>query len=208
MPAGGAAFHRAGRFVPRPTVNEHRCVDPPADEPEPEPEPGFWPEPEPGALDHLFRGARPGAVDVPAAVSRARVASALFGEAEPVRIGRYVVEAKAGAGGGGVVLAARDPELARRVAIKLVHGGQRDRMLAEGQALARLSHPNVVPVYDVGVHGDQVYVVMELVEGQTLRAYCAPPRKARDVVRAYRQAGEGLAAAHRAGLVQIGRAHV
>jgi eukaryotic-like serine/threonine-protein kinase len=111
------------------------------------------------------------------------------------------VEDRAVAGGAGLVLAARDPELARRVAIKLVHGGQRDRMLAEGQALARLSHPNVVPVYDVGVHGDQVYVVMELVEGETLREHCAPPRTVRDVVRAYRQAGEGLAAAHRAGLV-------
>jgi tetratricopeptide (TPR) repeat protein len=158
-------------------------------------------EPAPGALAHLLREARPPVTDVPAAVARARIAGALFGEAEPVRIGRYVVEAEAGAGGGGLVLAARDPELARRVAIKLVHGGHRGRMLAEGQALARLSHPNVVPVYDVGVHGDQIYVVMELVEGQTLRDHCAPPRTARDVVRAYRQAGEGLAAAHRAGLV-------
>ncbi len=188
VPAADPAFQRFARFVPGPAVIQHPVVDAPGD------------QPEPGALARLLRDARP-AADVPAAVARARIASALFGEAEPVRIGRYVVEAEAGAGGGGVVLAARDPELARRVAIKLVHGGQRDRMLAEGQALARLSHPNVVPVYDVGVHGDQVYVVMELVEGQTLRDHGAPPRTARDVVRAYRQAGEGLAAAHRAGLV-------
>jgi tetratricopeptide (TPR) repeat protein len=170
-------------------VIENREVDDPAD------------EPEPGALAHMLRDARLAVSDVPAAVARARIASALFGAAEPVRIGRYIVESEAGAGGGGVVLAAQDPELARRVAIKLVHGGHRDRMLAEGKALARLSHPNVVPVYDVGVHNDQVYVVMELVEGQTLRDYCAAPRTARDVVRAYRQAGEGLAAAHRAGLI-------
>ena len=188
------------QFVRRPAAVQHVGVD--AGGPEPEPELAAEPaESEPAALARLLRDVRPAAVDVPAAVARARIASALFGEAEPVRIGRYVVLAEAGAGGGGVVLAARDPELARRVAIKLVHGGHRDRMLAEGQALARLSHPNVVPVYDVGVHGDQVYVVMELVEGQTLRAHCVPPRTARDVVRAYRQAGEGLAAAHRAGLV-------
>jgi serine/threonine protein kinase len=158
-------------------------------------------EHEPPAVGPLLRGARPADTDLPAAVARARVASALFGAAEPVRLGRYVVEAEAGAGAGGVVLAAHDPELARRVAIKLVRGGPRDRMLAEGRALARLSHPNVVPVYDVGVHGDQVYVVMELVEGETLRDHCAPPRTVRDVVRADRQAGEGLAAAHRAGLI-------
>jgi tetratricopeptide (TPR) repeat protein len=149
----------------------------------------------------MLRDARLVVRDVPAAVSRARVASALFGEAQPVRIGRYILESEAGAGGGGVVLVARDPELARRVAIKLIHGGPRDRMLAEGQALARLSHPHVVAVHDVGVHDDQVYVVMELVDGQTLREHCTPPRTVREVIRAYREAGEGLAAAHRTGLV-------
>src|SRR5205823_4758556 len=73
--------------------------------------------------------------------------------------------------------------------------------LAEGQALGKLSHPNVVPVYDVGVVEDQVYLVMEWVQGTTLRAYAGSPCSRRELIEAYRQAGEGLAAAHRAGLI-------
>jgi eukaryotic-like serine/threonine-protein kinase len=120
------------------------------------------------------------------------------------KIGRYHLLEIVGAGGMGVVWGAWDPELARRVALKLVHprlGVSPDRMVAEGQALARLSHPNVVPVYDVGVVDDHVYLVMEWVQGTTLRAYAASPCSRRALVAAYRQAGEGLAAAHRAGLV-------
>jgi len=159
-------------------------------------------EPE-DAIPAALRSARPAHDDIAAAVARARVARTLFGEAAPVRIGRYEVESKAGAGGGGEVFVARDPELSRRVAIKLVRaGGDRDRMLAEGHALARLSHPNIVPVYDAGTLDDQIYVVMELVEGDTLRAYCdANDRSVREIVRAYRQAAEGLDAAHRAGFI-------
>ncbi len=151
----------------------------------------------------VLRSARPAPGNVAAALTRARVARQLFGEAATVRIGRYEIEAKAGAGGGGEVFVARDPELSRRVAIKLMRaGGDRERMLAEGHALARLSHPHIVPVYDAGALGEQVYVVMELVEGDTLRAYCAAPeRRVRDIVRAYRQAAEGLDAAHRAGVI-------
>src|SRR4029079_154454 len=69
------------------------------------------------------------------------------------------------------------------------------------QALGKLSHPNVVPIYDVGVIDDQVYLVMEWVQGITLRAYAKTPCSQRDLIDAYRQAGEGLAAAHRAGLI-------
>lgn len=154
-------------------------------------------------LDESLRDARPDPDDLAAQVARAKIATALFGAAPEVKLGRYTVESRLGGGGGGVVFAGYDPELSRRVAIKLLHaGGDRDHMLAEGQALARLSHPNIVPVHDAGVAGDQVYVVMELVEGETLRAYCsAPDRSTRDIVRAYRQAGEGLAEAHRAGFV-------
>ena len=149
-----------------------------------------------------LRGARPDHADVAAAVARARIAAKLFGATDVVRIGRYEIEARAGGGGGGDVFVARDPELSRRVAIKLIHGGgDRDRLLAEGQALARLSHPNIVPVYDAGTLGDQVYVVMELVDGDTLRTYGEAARGVRDIVRAYRQAAEGLAAAHRAGVI-------
>ena len=165
--------------------------------------PEALPEAQPDGLRDALRGARPGHEDMSATLSRARIAVQLFGATEVVRIGRYEVEAKAGAGGGGEVFVARDPELSRRVAIKLMRaGGYRDRMLVEGQALARLSHPNIVPVYDAGTMDDQVYVVMELVEGDTLRAYCeAAARTVREIVRAYRQAAEGLAAAHRAGFI-------
>jgi len=88
---------------------------------------------------------------------RARLRSRLFGEAaEPVRLGRFVILERLGHGGMGVVYSAYDPNLHRRVALKLLqpHRGSspmaENRLLREAQALARLSHPNVVPVYDVG----------------------------------------------------------
>jgi tetratricopeptide (TPR) repeat protein/predicted Ser/Thr protein kinase len=106
-----------------------------------------------------------------------------------------------GEGGMGVVYAAYDPDLDRGVALKVVRIiGDRDTALAESKALARLSHPHVVPIYDVGLDGDNVYIAMELVHGETLRAW-QNGRSAREVLDAYRQAGEALAAAHAAGLV-------
>lgn len=90
------------------------------------------------------------------------------------RIERYELESRIGAGGMGVVWAARDPDLDRRVAIKLVHhdvalDDAQERLLREGQAMAKLSHPAVVPVFDIGRAGEQLFIVMELVEGSTLR---------------------------------------
>ncbi|HWM85194.1 MAG TPA: serine/threonine-protein kinase [Kofleriaceae bacterium] len=119
---------------------------------------------------------------------------------------RYVVRDEVGSGAMGVVYAADDSGLDRKVALKLVREprqrpGHR-RLLREAQALAKLSHPNVVTVYDVGTHLDQVFVAMEFVEGQTLRAWLAEkPRSWREVVDAFLRAGEGLAAAHEAGIV-------
>src|SRR5512132_954283 len=94
---------------------------------------------------------------------------------EPTAIGRYRVESRLGDGGMGTVYAAYDPQLDRRVAVKLVHPelaqrGGIERLLREGRALARLAHPNVVAVHDAGTDGDRVYVAMELVEGETLAA--------------------------------------
>jgi hypothetical protein len=130
------------------------------------------------------------------------------GEASPASvgamIGRYQLLELVGSGGMGMVWGAWDPELERRVALKLVRivgAGARERMLREGQVLARLSHPNVVPIYDVGVMGTQVYLVMEWVRGETLRELAQGKPSERDLVDAYRQAGAGLAAAHEAGLV-------
>jgi hypothetical protein len=120
-------------------------------------------------------------------------------------VGRYVVESRIGAGGMGVVYLAHDPDLERPVAIKIVRPGVatgRNRLLREGQAIARLSHPNVVTVFDVGVHGDDLFIAMEYVPGTTLDAWLrGGPRSWRDVLARFLAAGAGLAAAHRVGLV-------
>jgi tetratricopeptide (TPR) repeat protein/predicted Ser/Thr protein kinase len=121
-------------------------------------------------------------------------------------IGRYVVLRVLGAGGMGVVYAAYDPELDRQVALKLVLPGMADsdgrtRLLREAQALAKLSHRNVVTIHDVGTSGEQVWLAMEFVRGQTLKAWLEKPRHWRDVLGVLRKAGRGLAAAHAAGLL-------
>ena len=145
-----------------------------------------------------------GAEDLDLAVSRARVATALFGDAPALKVGRYTLIDRAGAGGMGVVWSAYDPELNRPVALKLATSGDatvRARARDEGRALAKLSHPNVVPIYDVIDVEQGVFLVMELVKGNTLRAVAAEGESANGMIRAYRQAGEGLAAAHAAGLI-------
>ena len=149
-------------------------------------------------------GERPSGDQLARAVSHARITEALFAHTEPVKLGRYQLLELVGSGGMGVVWGAWDPELDRRVAIKLLKPAarvSRDRIVREGQALARLSHPNVVAVFDVGVVDDQVYLVMEWVRGENLRRYCAAPHSVAELVAVYRAAGDGLAAAHRAGLI-------
>ncbi len=122
-------------------------------------------------------------------------------------IGRYVVLETLGEGGMGTVYAAYDPELDRKLAIKILKAGRnkpqaRERLRREAQALARLSHANVVAVHDVGSHGDQVFVAMEFIAGRTLgRLLEAEALEPAAIIRLFRGAGEGLAAAHRAGLV-------
>src|SRR5262245_38313687 len=150
-------------------------------------------------IDDALAGARP-ADPAGLALARARVAGALFGTT--AALGRFHILEQLGRGGMGVVYAAYDPELDRRVALKTVNvpSGGRDIAVAEAKALARLSHPNVVPVFDVGVVEDHVYIVMELVRGSTLREWVKDKRP-RDILGAYRQAGEALAAAHASGLV-------
>ncbi len=126
-------------------------------------------------------------------------------------VGRYSVVRWVGAGAMGEVYAADDPELSRPVALKLMRRRTRRphsdwvgraRIKREAQALARLSHPNVVPVYDVGIYDDRCFVAMELVHGRTLRRWArAQPRSWTEIVRVMIAAGRGLAAAHGAGLV-------
>ena len=129
-------------------------------------------------------------------------------------LGRYLILGVLGEGGMAVVYKGYDPELDRRVAIKLLTVDEsteraevdasegRRRLLREAQAMAQLAHPNVVAIYDVGMHGDQVFIAMELVErgtvGQWLREQ---PRGWRDVLDVFRQAGRGLEAAHALRLV-------
>jgi tetratricopeptide (TPR) repeat protein/predicted Ser/Thr protein kinase len=124
-------------------------------------------------------------------------------------IGRYVVLERIGKGGMGTVHAAYDPELDRKVAIKILHakGTERDdlapaRLLREAQAIAQLSHPNVVTVYDVGLCEGHVFMAMEYVEGHTLREWVSEEKPSwREVVAVLRDAGRGLAAAHAVGLI-------
>jgi diguanylate cyclase (GGDEF)-like protein len=123
-------------------------------------------------------------------------------------IGRFTVLHEIASGGMGVVYAALDEQLDRKVAIKLLHAREgRDReahgrMMREARALARLSHPNVVQVHDVGRVDGDVFVAMEYVQGLSLRKWLkAAPRSWRDILEIFRQAGQGLMAAHAAGIV-------
>ena len=125
-------------------------------------------------------------------------------------VGRYMVLEKLGSGGMGVVYAAYDSELNRRLALKLMHAGSEQversggqtRLLREAQALARLSHPHVTAIYDVGTWKERVFIAMELVEGPSLRDWLKlGPQPWPRVVETFIAAGRGLAAAHAAGLV-------
>jgi len=124
---------------------------------------------------------------------------------------RYRLLRPLGSGGMSVVYAAHDPVLGRDVALKVLRaeargsGGQlatRDqRLLREARLMARLTHPNVVAVHDVGVHDDRVFVAMELVDGVTLAEWLRTPRRRTEVLRVFVEAARGVDAAHRAGVL-------
>ena len=131
-----------------------------------------------------------------------------FGAGE--KIGRYVLLEEVGQGGMGVVFAAFDPQLNRKIALKILRANHTDsddkrqlraRLYREAQAIAKLSHPNVITVFDVGTVGASVFVAMEFVEGVTLTDFLAKPRPLSTILDAFAQAGRGLSAAHQAGLV-------
>ena len=130
--------------------------------------------------------------------------------ADPVgaTLGRYRLERMLGEGGMGVVHAAFDPDLERRVALKVLRAAAgsdeaRQRLLREARAMARLTHANVVTVHEVGTAGDRDYVAMELIDGATLADWLKskPPPTTDEITTAFVAAGRGLAAAHAAGLV-------
>lgn len=128
--------------------------------------------------------------------------------AHQARIGRFVILHQLGAGGMGTVFAAFDGQLDRKVALKILHGQgstrdrQHQRTLREAKALARVSHPRVVSVYEVGESEGQVYLAMEFIDGTTLRKWQAQgPRSWREILHIYLQAGAGLDAVHQSGIV-------
>jgi len=138
----------------------------------------------------------------------------LFGDAaEATHVGRFRILRSLGRGGMGVVYAAHDPQLDREVALKLLHQDRRREssassqdLLAEARALARLTHPHVVTIYETGLHEGALFLAMEFFDGDTLASWghdhpVRTRRQALHTVALYRRAGEGLAAAHAAGLV-------
>ncbi len=140
---------------------------------------------------------------------RLAIEAALFGGASKVVVvGRFRLLQRLGEGGMGTVYAAFDDRLDRKIAVKLIRPSRlegaevRERTLREARALARVSHPNVVHVYEVGEIEEQLFVAMEFLSGPTLRAWLdAQPRPWREVLQVFAQAGEGLAAAHAQGIV-------
>ncbi|MFO7561992.1 MAG: serine/threonine-protein kinase [Enhygromyxa sp.] len=122
--------------------------------------------------------------------------------------GRYVLVERIGRGAMGEVWMAIDPDLDRKLALKLLRADRlarpedRARLDAEARAMARLSHPNVVTIHDVGSLGDQLFIAMEFVAGEALDQFIARgPHPWEEVLAIMRQAGAGLAAAHDVGLV-------
>jgi tetratricopeptide (TPR) repeat protein/tRNA A-37 threonylcarbamoyl transferase component Bud32 len=140
---------------------------------------------------------------------RLKVEAALFGSSDVSTFGRYRLLDHIGAGGMGSVYAAYDEHLERKIAIKLIRPSRldsaavRERTLREARALARLSHPNVVHVYEVGEIQGQLFLAMEFLAGPTLGAWLdvEARRGWRDTLRIFCQAGDGLAAAHAQGII-------
>lgn len=135
-----------------------------------------------------------------------RLLNKMFGVGDGTRLAQYEILEELGRGGMGVVYAAYDHTLERKVAIKRVHGEgdavQRHRLAREAKAMARLAHPNVVPVFEIREVEDRAFIVMEFVDGLTLSEWLrAEQRSWRAILDIFIEAGEGLSAAHQQGLV-------
>ena len=153
-----------------------------------------------GVDDHLDDC--PSCRDVVTLVARSRAPAGVLERGHT--LGRYVVGDLIGAGAMGRVYSAWEPELDRRVAIKVLQDdapGARDRLVREAQAMARLDHPNVVGVHEVGRFEHGVYVAMDLVDGDTLRAWAAKRPGWRAIARVLADVARGLAAVHAAGVL-------
>ncbi|MEO7733136.1 MAG: serine/threonine-protein kinase [Kofleriaceae bacterium] len=143
----------------------------------------------------------------PSAVTEAGAAGPASTELVPgASVGKYRLDRVLGAGGMGVVWAAFDPDLERPVAIKVLRSLDsvdtlRTRLLREARAMARLKHPNVLTVYEVGTDRNRDYIAMELIDGADLDGWLATKPARPEIVAALVAAGRGLAAAHDAGLI-------
>lgn len=157
-------------------------------------------EPEVGLLATHFGGKAP----LSERFRRAQLRAQMFGDpGETLSIGRYQVMARVGSGAMGTVYRATDPSLDREVAVKVLHRSdetQSARMTIEAKALAKLSHPNVVTVHEVGTEDGQLFVAMEFVRGRTLQAWLEDP-SGPSLIDVFAQAAQGLQAAHDAGIV-------
>jgi serine/threonine protein kinase/tetratricopeptide (TPR) repeat protein len=173
----------------------------------------------PDAVERLVRDARPDEIGMRRAL--AVVQDRLFSHAPRPTISRYVVLERVATGGMGIVYAAYDPELDRKVALKLVHTSStndpahRERLIREAQAAARISHPNVVSVFDAGTYYERelvaeltdddtpgVFMVMEFVDGEHLGHWLEErERRWTEITARFLDAGRGLAAAHQQGMV-------
>ncbi len=164
-----------------------------------------------GALAAVAREAVERHIDVCHPCFEVMAALAAAGEAHTHSgaAGRYALGRVRGAGAMGTVYEAHDPVLDRTVAVKVLRSDlqpteqRRLRLLREAQSLARIRHPNVVSVYDAGETGQDVYIAMELIDGEPLGDHLRrrPRLPWREIVDLFAQAGAGLAAAHEAGLV-------
>ncbi len=134
------------------------------------------------------------------------VTADVLSDSTPVRLGRFEIEGRLGAGAMGVVYAARDPMLRRDVAIKVLAPARTSpesmvRARREAQAMAQLSHPNVVKVFAIGEHEGALFIAMERIRGETLRSWQSARHTSDEVLAVYRQAAHGLAELHAHGLV-------
>ncbi|MBL4686819.1 MAG: serine/threonine protein kinase, partial [Nannocystaceae bacterium] len=145
------------------------------------------------------------ALDAPAS-TQSELSESAIGE----RLGRFRVLERLGKGGMGVVYSAYDPQLDRKIAVKLLRPDVQDgmgseaataRLLREAQAMAKISDPNVIVVHEVGVLKGRVFLAMEFVDGGTLGSWMAKRPSWREVLEVFLKAGSGLVAAHRGGLV-------
>src|SRR5690349_18336708 len=133
----------------------------------------------------------------------------LKGATAEVAAGGYVIEQTIGEGSYGTVYRARHPRIAKQVALKRLKPevarqiGSVARSLREANVLGKLNHPNVVQVFDVIEDGDDTFIAMEYVEGESLQRWQQEPRAWQEVLSVYLQVGDGLAAAHAAGLLHL-----